>query len=272
MLTESTLRNTVPLPDIVDAFVRRAEVSPDIISGDKWAYTVYLKTSTKSISTVTLAPPNQPETTSTELATLTFHDEAVAKHALAVVLHTSDLCRKSSGAQSHLPPKPTVSAPSLRETLDWLREKVDLATFNYVQSSNGTELSVSLHSQALSLNSCSGVFGSTVEGRSIGYRNDRPTKATRKSKVQLGTLVEFSVGAFVPTGQRANPPLSGYRVNLVSKSKNISVEIVMPNSASTAYETTEHLRLIFTDESLAHRVMEAFKHIAELCKRQQEPF
>lgn len=159
------------------------------------------------------------------------------------------------------------SGPSLKETLDWLKREMPLATVNYViKSDKGWSFRMNLSSRVLDLESCTGVFGSAVtSGNAEPY--------TSRYTVPLGSLIGFSVDRVDESQQSYNDTfISGdkwlYRLLLTTKSKDISV---VTHTTINATDTSNLMVLFLNDQSLADRVMEAFKHAAILC-RQKEPF
>ena len=162
------------------------------------------------------------------------------------------------------------SGPSLKETLDWLKEKIPLGTVNYVRSVDGTAVSINEQSVVYSLDSCTGVFGRAItltsvdrpQNRGVGsYRYTVPLGVITESGVAYMENLEEAVQATFIGGDRW-----GYRVFLGSKSKDISLARFQPNSQTPVTETTNGLFLKFKDESIANRVLEAFKHAADLCR------
>jgi hypothetical protein len=268
-LPESGDRRTVPLSDITNAFVGKAPVkllwsnTDNISSGDEWSYGVFLGTKTPSILTVKLLPPNQPETTNADFATLIFHDESVANRALAVLLHAADLCRKTATPT----PKPTASGPSAKDTLDWLKEKIPLATVQSVRSEGEIPVSATFESTVWTFDSCTVAFGRLLTIRSGVYSKQMTTKYTLPLGALTGSSVaqvEYWAFANFIKGDRY-----GYRLSLTSKSKDISV--TYSGQDAPPDESTDTLYLIFRDEDLARRVGTAFLHAADLC-RTKAPF
>jgi hypothetical protein len=161
---------------------------------------------------------------------------------------------------------------SLKETLDWLTETVPLGTVNYVASSKGgVPVSWNEHAAAFSLESCTGVLGVMYTAKWPNLPND---VSTVRYTVPLGALTE----AFVQRMENQDsvdsdfrilhkPYVGGeqwsYRVYLRTKPNII---IVADSGESPVTRTTNQIHLKFTDESMANRIVEAFKHAADLCR------
>ena len=84
--------------------------------------------------------------------------------------------------------------PSLKETLDWLKEKIPLATTQYVASFAGEQLAVTVRGFATDFDSCNVVFGQR-ESRSRGNQDTRPLVVTSQFTVPLSVIDR---GAVVP--------------------------------------------------------------------------
>jgi TonB family protein len=176
--------------------------------------------------------------------------------------------------------------PSLRETLDWLKEKIPLGAVHYTMRSNdGFAGQMSEQSVALSLDSCTAIAGRenavTLAGNRGGFR--------LSYTVPLGALMAGEVARLenVWTGAASDAPYVGpgnsgvfvngdkwgYRVILKSTSTDIFFKSVgfgsppPPNPDTT--KNTNTLYLIFNDESLARRVLTAFLHAADPCRKKE---
>jgi hypothetical protein len=163
------------------------------------------------------------------------------------------------------------SGPSLKETLDWLKEKLPLGVIQYVRSINETNTiqSIILQTTAWSLDSCTAIIGNveTATWTTTFVSEDRYT-------VPLGLLTSWSVEhrqneenalfTFI-SGERM-----GYRVFLSSNSQTISRALSFSDpKVPPVAKTTDRLNIIFGDESLARRVAEAFHHVSDLCRREE---
>jgi Trypsin-like peptidase domain/Rap1a immunity proteins len=173
-----------------------------------------------------------------------------------------------------------VNGPSLKDTLDWLREKIPLATVNY------TDKGISYNQQVtvFSLDSCIGVFDVATTGKVL----DRPHEGyvgVSRYTVPLGGLTESFVAHmenldFVDADHRVvhRPYVGGerwsYRVYLTSKSNDIRVASFPSSPWPATSDPTlqrpvitikDNLDLRFNDEAIANRVLEAVKHATNFC-------
>jgi hypothetical protein len=175
------------------------------------------------------------------------------------------------------------SGPSLKETLDWLNEKIPLGSTAYVISEkcdpkttciNGLPTAFTSNyvdrNAVWSLDSCNAVIGGILT-ITLGA-NTGSIKKRYKAPLGLldgGTIErrenQFYTGTFV-SGEKWS-----YYLFLNSKSKEISAETVDNKGAVVSAEATGSVLLKFNDETLAQRVLNAFNHAAELC-RTKEPF
>src|SRR5208283_4500781 len=138
LVTTLTARFTVPLQLVTKVSVDRRAISTflpglKVIAGDQWYYDTILATTSKDIrNEITLSEyPQFRAPFDLDNAGLSFGEEAVAQRVADHFRHAADLCRESGS------PKPTPElhsdGPSLKETLDWLKEKIPLGTVNFVQ-------------------------------------------------------------------------------------------------------------------------------------------
>jgi hypothetical protein len=163
---------------------------------------------------------------------------------------------------------PQSEGPSLRETLDWLKDKISLATTQYVGSFVGETLAVTVRGVAPTFNSCNVVFGQ-VERRSKGDQDTRPLVVTSLFTVPLSVIDR---GATIPARVDIVHYRSGeasYMVSTGSGSNVIVHEIHYGVDDSTKSEMVNVAFLYFNDESIARRVQEAFRHAADLCRKKE---
>jgi len=173
--------------------------------------------------------------------------------------------------------------PSLKETLDWLKEKIPLSTVNYVENWEHEAIpafsaSINDYATVVSLDSCIVVLDKVSTMTILNRPQVAASLSTFRYTVPLGMLQDISVALVENTdyGQIHLIYVRGgrwaYRVYLKSKSRDITREL---NNAENPYVpvkiTTDSMFLKFNDELLANRVAEAFKHAAALC-RKTEPF
>ena len=156
--------------------------------------------------------------------------------------------------------------PSLQETLDWLKDKIAVGAIHYDTAVNG----VNVQSTIWRMDSCTVTFGLVMT-----YVSHNPTESsvyTYRYIVPLGSVS----GESVQRRQNSNNVIDGdrwhYEVSIPTKAKEISVTI-----SSSEHQEPPQVRnsdsssLWFNDESVAKRVLEAFRHAAALC-RKKEPF
>jgi hypothetical protein len=173
------------------------------------------------------------------------------------------------------------SGPSLKETLDWLKEKIPLFSVNYiVNSSNGGAVSKNRHAAVYSLDSCTGVFD-IVNTTRIVESPDYQVVGMFRVTLPLGALTEAFVAHMenldlLPPGTTfVSGDRWGYRVCLKSKSRDISLAEFpnvwhgqsVPTLQTPVTTTTNSFVLVFNDESIANRILEAFKHATALCQK-----
>ena len=183
------------------------------------------------------------------------------------------------------------SEPSLKETLDWLKEKLPLGVIQYLRYDDRSKVTetVVVQTTAWSLDSCTVIIGN-VRTSETAKGEERPSlsRATslndlrlieeNRNTVPLGLLTAWFVehepnetnalDTFV-SGERM-----GYRLYLSSSSKSISRAISYSTSqvlcqwesCRRAY-STDTLNMIFGEESLARRVAEAFRRASDICRK-----
>jgi hypothetical protein len=180
------------------------------------------------------------------------------------------------------PPAEQAGGPSLRETLDWLKEKIPLAAVQWVWSvgTSGRQQSVKLQSKVWSLDSCDAVLGNVTVVADLPTLVP-PFTVTERYAVSLGALTgvvalydENVMAPFLADGYKfVSGQRSSYQLWLTTRNKEIaettsSSDDRIPASTSATYRVI----LRFNDESVAHRVKEAFRHAADLCRQNMEPF
>ena len=167
------------------------------------------------------------------------------------------------------------NGPSLKETLDWLKEKIPLGAVTYVTSDGRTAISQNERSVAFGLDSCTGALG-RVTTYTIVDRPQHQEVVTWRYLVPLGMLTEGVVVRMENVANDAQSAFlsgdrSAFRVFLASKTNTISMTTLASNSSRPETTTTNRFFLKFNEESLAERVKEAFIHAAGLCHN-KEPF
>ena len=156
--------------------------------------------------------------------------------------------------------------PSLQETLDWLKDKIGVGTIHYDTAVNG----VNVQSTVWRMDSCTVTFGLVMT-----YVSHKPTESsvyTYRYIVPLGSVS----GESVERRQNSNNVIDGdkwhYEVSIPTKTKEISVMISSSeHQEQPQVRNSDSSSVWFNDESVAKRVLEAFRHAAALC-RKKEPF
>jgi S1-C subfamily serine protease len=172
-------------------------------------------------------------------------------------------------------PGPDGDKPSLKETLDWLKEKLPLGVIHYVRSYNRPNDAHSVIRQAMSwsLDSCTVIIGyvETSISEDIGV-----FVAEKRTTVPLGLLTSWSVEYRKNEESAQVTVVSGetmdYWLFLSSKSKDLlnTTSFSDPQFPPSMF-TTDTVAIAFSDVSLAGRVGEAFHHASDIC-RKKEPF
>jgi hypothetical protein len=162
------------------------------------------------------------------------------------------------------------TGPSLKETLDWLKEKIPLGAVNYGGTFQGSSIHVNEHSVVFSLDSCTGAFG-YVNAAQI---ETLPGSATFRYTVPLGLITEASVVHMLNSEELTSFTIDSgdkwaYRVVLRTKSKDISLAAFRDDAQVPDTTTTSSCFLKFNDESIAQRVKDAFLHAADLCRKKE---
>lgn len=169
--------------------------------------------------------------------------------------------------------------PSLRETLDWLKETIPLGTANLVVYDTRDAQTISINRQAIvwSLESCTAELGNVQTETTPSHPTWSPLILSLRYTVKLGNLAEWYV-ARREVAAKEDTFISGdrwgYQVVLASKANDIYRVITQsqpPNTPPSSKTTDSIEMMIFPDESMARRVAEAFHHASELC-RGTEPF
>jgi S1-C subfamily serine protease len=166
------------------------------------------------------------------------------------------------------------SGPTLKETLDWLKEKIPLGAAAWVQSSrDGTTSRATHQGQAWSMNSC------TI---AVGYVDvitfDIPPLQAEKLVITDRFTLPLSdmTRAFVTFMDNVSPQYkfvsgdrSSYVVMMVSSSAFVHVTNTNNSQLPPKSERANSLFLPFNDEGLANRVKTAFEHAADLCRKKE---
>jgi hypothetical protein len=174
-----------------------------------------------------------------------------------------------------VPNEPNVG-PTLRETFDWLKEKIPLATIQYAafHMVNGTQYteSASWVGTVTSFDSCTVVFGDVEVTTTKEFPQEPPFTITDRYTLPLGALTEVAVYYAENNAYPSYQFISGERwgYHLVLKSKSTDILYVTSTSRQELAPTTKSTRglvLFFDNESLAQRVAQAFRHASDLCRK-----
>jgi hypothetical protein len=169
------------------------------------------------------------------------------------------------------------SGPSLKETLDWLKEKIPLSAGHTVLAStpfsgpSGSK-DITFKYTATQIEVCTVILDHT---ETTAYENLQgpPAVQTIRYTLPLGSVMNAYTF-------RDDSPLSlafyhfaTWSVVLETESNVILSETHEPwyLIGTTKNESTKTFIMTFNEESIAMRVLEAFKHAADLC-RGKEPF
>ena len=172
------------------------------------------------------------------------------------------------------------AGPTLKDTLDWLREKVPLGVVSWSDYSddNKSRGTVRRQSQAWSLGSCTIVVGSVdVVILDRLSQNEFPFPQnkmvlTDRNTLSLSNLQSVFVvtkdnplpGARFLGGDKASP-----NVVLVAASPFIHDRGISGADLAPWSEKVNEVDLPFADEQLANRVRDAFKHAGDLCRKKE---
>lgn len=152
------------------------------------------------------------------------------------------------------------NGPSLKETLDWLKENIPLAAMHYVSSLGGTK-DVTRRTIATRFDSCTISFDNVEVSIYEKYPHDPVTEVSRYT-VPLGALKGGKINGICK---------ECWAVYLEADSNVILNEDHVDLGNTTKSDAGKYAFLIFKDESIAQRVLKAFLHAADLC-RGKEPF
>ncbi len=208
----------------------------------------------------------------------------------------------AAGMQKDAPPKrngqsipasdgsPVGKEPSLKETLDWLKDKIPLAATHYVVQLKGTlsanmgdTKDVTTRAVPIRFDSCSVAFESS-EVDIWGNFPKNPVTTTTRYTVPLGEVSDITTlkaDIFLGLSDKCiaskysdckdNPKIERWAVFLETKSGVILQETHEDLKNTTQGESSRRAFLDFSDEPLAKRVADAFTHASDLC-RGKEPF
>jgi Trypsin-like peptidase domain len=187
------------------------------------------------------------------------------------------LADKESAAQQR-------GGPSLKETLDWLKEKIPLAANHYLMDLSGNPFvlpglgkkkDVTLRTTPIRFDSCTIIFDLTEVWVWENYPKN-PDVTTSRYTVPLGSIrrpwiMEDENPLVAKTRLSESEKIKGWVVVLESTSNDILYEEHKNIPDTTKSESRKSAFIEFYDGSVAQRVLAAFDHAASLC-RNREPF
>ena len=199
------------------------------------------------------------------------HDPMTLAQMRQMLVNTKSTARQGAGA-------------SLKETLDWLKEKLTLSTAHFVLpppvlASDSGQQDVTERTIPRHFESCTISFDNSEVMMPEKYPGVRRVNMDRTT-VSLGELTDASVShlddlmvapvfplrwAVVLTGTAKVFLSETWTVYLTAGEIDDNAKDVIKSDSKSGGS------ILFKDESLARRVAEAFKHAADLCKG-REPF
>jgi hypothetical protein len=174
-------------------------------------------------------------------------------------------------------PEKQNNSASLKETLEWLRAKIPLGTvrhsyaFVLPQGKRGPTVWFTQQSKVYILDSCTAIIGldgtTDADGGSVTntIRYTLPIGIVNGGFVKQGVTEPSDYARFL-SGDRFQ-----YVLTLTATSKGILVDSYTASVRRSSSQMADQAQLLFADDSLAQRVLEAFRHAADLC-RNKEPF
>ncbi|MGO9230633.1 MAG: S1C family serine protease [Bryobacteraceae bacterium] len=161
------------------------------------------------------------------------------------------------------------TGPSLKETLEWLKEKLPLAARHYSYTlpdspfAAGGTTDVALRTIPVAFESCTVSFDFTDTRRSEKYPA-YPRSQTTRQTIPLGALTGGSV-------KKDNLNKVDNTIEASWVFLNTGSQVVLSESRDSLHDSPEndskdYAFLVFFDESVAQRVLGAFKHAADLCR------
>lgn len=171
-------------------------------------------------------------------------------------------------------PESPITGPSLKETLDWLKEKTSLAVTHWVYTTifvaqlGRTE--ATHRTVPVRFDSCTIVFD--AEDIQVFERfREQPEVTTTRYTVPLAEISDvYILKSQIPLPERGTG-IDLWAVTLSAKSKVILSETHENQRNTSKSESGTAAFLWFFDETIANRVLEAFKHAVERCHA-KEPF
>jgi V8-like Glu-specific endopeptidase len=170
---------------------------------------------------------------------------------------------------SKLGPQESSNGPSLKETLDWLKDNIPLAAKHYVIPvadflNMGSTKDVTSRTIATHFDSCTITYDWIEVGIWEKYPHNPITHVLRL-QVPLGAVTNGKVfkDETITTDQSK---LERWGVMLETDSNVILEEEHEDLRDTTKSDTVNRAFMLFNDESIAQRVLKAFLHSADLCR------
>lgn len=189
----------------------------------------------------------------------------------------------SKGSASAPAPVQPENGPSLSETLAWLREKLPLAFSKYSYTMNGNTWVSTNRVIVGSLESCSVTLDYIIHSDYRSTSSMDEMTSTFRYTVPLGLISEGSISSedltigrgaagFIFTGGDRRR----FELKMKSTSKAIATELepmrsgkVAPGTTPKQFSMQNYFSIDFNDEGLAQRVLTAFLHASELCRKKE---
>ena len=166
------------------------------------------------------------------------------------------------------------SDASLKETLDWLREKIPLGIVQFSGTLNGENSFFSAHQTVRSLDSCTATIGLELTSAFTPHLDD-PHITRVTYALPLGIVNGGSVEV-TDNAKGEGKFVSGDRYTYVVHMTTSSKEVLSQTSHKGPFtqgtwdsfsSTIQSFELSFADESIARRVLAALLHAADLCRK-----
>ena len=263
-----TTRFTVPLGALTDDQVYKLTSTSSNLKG----WFVSLKSSAKLIlSEERNVTWNTTKTEQLEYASILFSDESTANRVQDAFNHAAELCRGPGNTRPA--PELRTSGPSLRETLDWLKEKLPIwGRTEYVMKDGPSVISMVIRSVPEKFNSCTVTIVYDIAEQVTSCPTCVTEEITTRYTLPLGLVTKTSIQR--RENSTLGPIISGsewrYVLSVETQGQEIYSVTSMFNHEPTGH-TVHSLEIPCDDESSALRLQEAFKHAADLCKG-KEPF
>jgi len=196
-------------------------------------------------------------------------------HGLSNNLHeamTFDQMRRTLSGTA-MPEK--TGSRSLKQTLDRLKETIPSATHSFSAmvgdhppvSVNGKILHMTMTTVPISFQSCTVVLDDITTGVPAGHPEIPPLVVTTRSHIPLGALKDVTVSRIQSTKDFIDGQQYVWAVFLETSSDVILLERFGTDATRLGEGRYEHSTFLdFTEQAIAQRVADDFRHAAELCR------